>query len=579
MGMLSLMGKQQKKNDRRQSQGLLAWPVRRLLFAGFVLVAVLPISLLGVKLYNVAWDEAWREIAEKHQLLAQNLASPISVYIKDQRISLEQLGELVAYVGADSDMQMTKKQEDFVLESMARLQGFRSVSLVNLSGDVLMSTRDISLHEKKGVFKQEKCFVKARAEDRWVLSGIKKSPFDDRPSLVMSSPVRDAEGKQLAVMMAELRIDLIEKLRKQIKFGKKGHSAIVDNFGRAIAHPNPDWMKSMRDLSPLPIVQKMMSGQTGVTEFYSPFIRENMVAGYTSVPGIKWGIMVPQPKSEIEAHVNRILHAQFVWALIGLSLALLVAWLLTRWLTAPMKRLCVSATEIAENDFQGNLPELSGLVPREVGFIRDRFVGVVNGLQEARSELDELNQSLQRRVSDATQELRGANRQLQVFASQDYLTKVFNRRYFESTLLQRISAKDELSNHFCLMMVDVDNFKPINDHYGHAAGDRILIQLANLLKEHLGEGHLIARYGGDQFVVLLNDELADPRQEAHDIIEAVKQTTFGWQGEYIRVTLSIGMIYQHSGQSCTLDTLMHGADQALLKAKEMTSDKVSVITG
>ena len=509
------MGMQYRKDKNNQTSGSYTWPVRRLLFAGFVLVAVLPISLLGFKLYNVAWDEAWREITEKHQLLAQNLASPISIYIKDQRISLEQLGRTVNYFSADSAMVMTEQQQSFLVESMEQLKGFHSVSLVNLAGDILLSTKELMPHEKAGVFRQEKCFVNARKQDRWFLSGVKKSPFDARPSLVMSSPIHDFHGKQQAVLMAELRIDVIETLRKSIKFGKKGHSAIVDNHGHALAHPNPDWMKSMRDLSPLPIVQKMINGETGVTEFYSPFIRENMVAGYTSVPEINWGIMVPQPKSEVEAHVNKVLHAQLVWALIGLTLALLAAWLITRWLTVPMKRLCVSATEIAENDFQGSLPELSELVPREIRFMRDRFVGVLKGLQGVRTELDDLNHSLQQRVSDATQELRGANRQLQVFASQDYLTKLFNRRYFESTLLQRISVNKESSSRFCLMMIDINKFKSINDHYGHAAGDSVLIQLARLLKEQLGEGHLIARYSGIQFVVVMNEQIADPKQESN----------------------------------------------------------------
>ena len=102
-------------------------------------------------------------------------------------------------------------------------------------------------------------------------------------------------GQQL--LIGELKIAPIEKLRRGIRFGKGGHSAIVDNHGRVIAHPNPDWMNNdIVDLSNLPIVQKMMAGETGVTEFFSPFKKHDMVAGYTSVAGLGWGIMVPQPK-------------------------------------------------------------------------------------------------------------------------------------------------------------------------------------------------------------------------------------------------------------------------------------------
>jgi len=566
------------KSDNRQTKGLLNLPVRWLLLMGFVLVAVFPVSLMGYKLYHVAWQEAWREITEKHQLLAQNLAAPISVYIRDQRISLEQLGDVINFLkrAKGEGLKLDARQRDFVLNAMRKSEGFLSVSLVSLDGHVQISTRDLMSHEKQGMFKQVDVFTYVRTRDRWFLSGIAKSPFDQRPGIIMSTPVRDGHGKQIAVLLAELRIDYIERLRKGIKFGKKGHSAIVDNYGHAIAHPNPGWMKSMHDMSPLLIVQKMMDGQTGVTEFYSPFIQENMVAGYTSVPGINWGIMVPQPKSEVEAHVRKILNEQLIWGLVGLSMALLLAWLLTRWLTRPMRRLCASATMIAENDFKGDLPELTGAAPREIRQMRERFVSLVNGMQEARNELDDFNRSLQQRVSDATKELRGANRQLQVFASQDYLTKLFNRRYFESTILQRISAEHAPGERFCLMMIDIDNFKPINDRYGNAAGDYILISLATLFKEQIGEGHLIARYSGDQFIVLINEDLANPEQLAKQVMDAVRSSVFEWHGDRIRITLSVGLVYQLCNELCTLDTLIHGADRALLMAKD-GNEKLQVV--
>ena len=118
----------------------------------------------------------------------------------------------------------------------------------------------------------------------------------------------------IGVLLGELRTDLIEELRRTIRFGEKGHSAIVDKFGRVIAHPNPKWMEEMHDLSAQDLVQKMMRGESGVTEFYSPFLKEQMVAGYAAVPEIGWGVMVPQPKSEIERQVRALLYAQFGWA-------------------------------------------------------------------------------------------------------------------------------------------------------------------------------------------------------------------------------------------------------------------------
>jgi len=571
------MGESLKKTDKKQKPSIFSRPILWIMLTGFILVAAVPVGLLGLKLYQVAWEEAWREITEKHQLLAQNLAAPISIYVNDQKTALSLLGDFVAYItDAEISQYMAPEQKDMISRSMKKLTGFRSISLVNLHGKILLSTRGKFPVDQRGTLATETCYLKTRQHDRWFLSGVKASPFDKRPSVVLSIPVHGKQGKQLAVLVGELRIDTIEKIRRKIKFGKKGHSAIVDHNGRAVAHPNPDWMSEMRDLSQWPIVQKMINGKTGVTEFYSPFMGASMVAGYASVPGIKWGIMVPQPKPEVEAHVNRILHTQLIWGLAGLGLALLIGFMLVRWISFPLKRLCVSASRIAENNFTGDLPGVSRHAPREIRTLSERISSLLKGLQKSREQLDELNQSLQRRVHDATQELRGANRQLQIFASQDYLTRLYNRRYFESSLLQILSGSDNRVPEVCLMMIDIDNFKPINDRFGHAAGDQILVQVAALVKSIVTEEHLVARYAGDEFVILLADGTVSAEMLADEILDKANNTIFEWQGEVIEVTLSIGLVCQKTGAGCNLDMLMQHVDQALFTAKEEGRNKVSV---
>ncbi|HEC28955.1 MAG TPA: diguanylate cyclase [Gammaproteobacteria bacterium] len=568
----------QGKMNKNQHTSLLAQPIRRVLLVGFILVAVVPVSFLGFKLYNVAWEEAWREIVEKHQLLAQNLAEPIAIYIRDQRAALGLLSDFIAYQSGGLSIEvLDAKEKAMVRQSMKKLEGFRSISLVNTHGKMLVSTMGLLSEKQRGAYQQETCFVNTRANDRWYLSGVKRSLLDARPSIVLSFPVHGEHGQQTAILMGELRIELIDKIRKKIKFGKKGHSAIVDNKGRAIAHPNPDWMAEMRDLSSWPVVKKMIRGETGVTEFYSPFIKANMVAGFASVPEFNWGVMVPQPRSEIEAHVNRILYAQLTWGVIGFVMALVIAFLLVRWLTNPLQRLCHSASTIVDNGLQGEIPDISRHAPSEFSNLRARLASLVNGLQASRGELDDLNKSLQRRVDDATRELRGANRQLQTFASQDYLTKLYNRRYFESTLLQIIVSESSREKGFCLMMLDIDNFKPINDNYGHAAGDRVLIQTAKIIESQAGDNHLVARFAGDEFAILVEDNAEQARTLATSILHAVSEAVFEWQGELIQVTASAGVHYHSAGSDCNLDILLQNVDRALYTAKEEGRNRVSML--
>ena len=259
---------------------LLQQPINRLLLASFLLVSIVPVILLSYKIYEAAWEDAWREIREKHQLLAQNLAAPISTYITDHRAALGLLASTIDNLSESNDRHL----KAVMTETLLRFPGFRTLTLVDDKGRIMQTTDRDYARIKTLSLAGETCYLRSRNEAVWALSGIKRSPFAGRPTIIMSQPVgllRD--GKARRVLMAELRIDFIERLRASIKFGRRGHSAIVDQKGVVVAHPNPAWMKSMRDLSKLSVVKKMMAGRTGVTEFYSPFVKKMMVAGFTSV--------------------------------------------------------------------------------------------------------------------------------------------------------------------------------------------------------------------------------------------------------------------------------------------------------
>jgi signal transduction histidine kinase len=172
-------------------------------------------------------------------------------------------------------------------------------------------------------------------------------------------------------------------------------------------------MAEMRDLSSLSIVRKMMARKTGVTRFYSPFIRQDMVAGYTAVPGIGWGIMVPQPKSEVAAQVYRLLAVQMSWAGAGLLLAMLLAFLLARLITRPLNKLARDVGQLARNDYQGQLPSITVNAPLEIHQLNKSLRDLLSGLITSREQYKELNASLQERIDADTRQLRDTNTQLE----------------------------------------------------------------------------------------------------------------------------------------------------------------------
>ncbi|MGD8558337.1 MAG: diguanylate cyclase [Gammaproteobacteria bacterium] len=557
------------------SKKIFSQPVQRLLIVGFLLIAFVPVSFLAYKLYEEAWNNAWREINEKHRLLAMNMASPITIYVNDQKNLLALLASEFARLDdvlSDDNLPALREALDDALQHM---EGLGSLSLIRPDGHIhLVAQRDGQKPPTKdNIFSNETCFLKSRDTGSWALSNIKPSPITGEPTLILSQPILQQGDAVNAVLLAELRIDLIEELRRNINFGEKGHSAIVDKTGHVIAHPNPDWMHEIRDLSHLSVVKLMMEGKTGVTEFFSPFVKQQMVAGYTSVPGIGWGVMVPQPKKEVEAQVHALLNSQLRWAGIGLAMALLLAIPLARWITLPINRLANSADELQSNNFYGDIPEIPEYAPKEIKQLDKGFRKVISGLQQSRAEVNQLNESLQVKVEAATKKLRDANTRLEYLAKSDYLTELANRRHFEKTLNQLLTTPENRLDPICIMLIDIDNFKDINDQYGHAAGDAVLVQIAPILKMNMRPNDLVARYGGDEFVIQMNCAAEVGMTRAREIRAYLQNYEFEWQGHKIKTTVSIGLLHPDNRNGSepihhNIETLLQKADMAMYNAKK-----------
>jgi diguanylate cyclase (GGDEF)-like protein len=118
------------------------------------------------------------------------------------------------------------------------------------------------------------------------------------------------------------------------------------------------------------------------------------------------------------------------------------------------------------------------------------------------------------------------------------------------------------------MMIDVDNFKHINDTFGHLVGDKVLKQLANLLKREQRSVDVLARYGGEEFVVLLPETtVAESRNFAERILRRVAGYDFGDPGRPVRVTISVGMASYPDSRVTDGQSLLKLADGHLYRAK------------
>ncbi len=160
--------------------------------------------------------------------------------------------------------------------------------------------------------------------------------------------------------------------------------------------------------------------------------------------------------------------------------------------------------------------------------------------------------------------------------NKDPLTDIFNRRYLRARLSEEFAKYKRYAHPFCLIMFDIDFFKPINDSYGHPCGDYILRAFAALLASSIRSTDILARYGGEEFCCLLPETKIAPAKElAERIRQSTKEALFTYNETQLRITVSGGVAEIHQGMT-SADMLLEAADKALYKAKASSRNKIVI---
>ncbi len=166
---------------------------------------------------------------------------------------------------------------------------------------------------------------------------------------------------------------------------------------------------------------------------------------------------------------------------------------------------------------------------------------------------------------------------LQRLAITDYLTGIYNIRYFYKRLEEEFSRAERYITPLSCMMFDIDHFKKINDTYGHRIGDIVLREFAQLVKSHTRKADIFARYGGEEFILLLPQTILKGAMDKAELIrKAVKKYQFMGLDEKDSITASIGIACSPDEGIKTYDDLITFADNALFTAKNKGRDQIVV---
>lgn len=550
---------------------------------------VVPTLLAGYSIYNnsreVMLQSAERDLLTSVQVLGRNLHSSLRNISLDAAV-LSERPHVAELAHADDARKRTVLQDGLADAFRAMLQAhpdymqIRLISVADHGMEWVRQDRDGS-----HIVRVEGADLQEKAHYSYVFEALRLRPGEVRispivinheqgahsglgkPTLHVTTPVADAAGKVFALLVINVDLDqLFTQLQSDLPSEYQVY--LANRWGDLLVHPDhrrtfgfdqgrrwflqdefPEVAHLLGDSSAGNLISRSVE-QRPEDRLVAAFVRLSNEADSTE-PFVVLGL--GQPQAHVLAQASRAGTAIAKIALFFSLFALLIAFVVSRALIRPLRNM-TTAVELFSRE-----RKITGLVPRndELGVLARSFAAMK---QEILSQLDDLTRS------------RAAFEHL---ARHDALTNLPNRRRCFELLEQALVAARRNGQKMALLFVDLDHFKQLNDQYGHAFGDQVLVAVARLLSSASEGSDNVARLGGDEFVIFF-ENVQDPQrivillQRLHLCLQL--PLLIGGHSVHIHASMGVSL-FPRDGDD--INTLIQHADHAMYEAKSAGKNRYS----
>lgn len=386
-----------------------------------------------------------------------------------------------------------------------------------------------------------------------------------------AAPIQGPDGSLLGVLGIhsswDWARDAVERLQQGAAKNNQQSIFIFDKAGTLIYAPDGATAPYTRLEQTLPEAMERNSPNANLVQWKDraqPFLTSAVQLPTPSPANdLGWWIVARQPVEAAYADANRMLWLSLGFAGIAGLLTALVAWSLARHVSDDLKQLAQAASQIQAHT-HASIPLLHS--NREVFKLSQALSGMTAQLLRA-------NEEMQKQVHRRTQELQAANAELQRQANTDALTQLLNRRGFDTQATLALALARRSGRPLSMISLDIDFFKSVNDQFGHDAGDSVLANLADILRQRTRQADIVARIGGEEFALLLPDTSASAAQQlAQELLESIERTPIPTVGH---ITVSAGVSSLRSEEaSDDLHSMIKRSDEALYEAKRAGRNRV-----
>lgn len=341
--------------------------LRLFLFISLSLTALIPVVVFGVWPHSHAFEKEIEDVSERHLLLAQNLGAALERYDRDVKATFQVL-----------TTNMINGTSIVATRDVLSNLNFRHICIAAIEdGRVIAGLGEGSARCPDRVpAKRFKKFLETASSDEIKFTEVLPGP-DGKPLLYVLWILDNR------IAIGAITTDYFVTLGQAISFGKKGHAAIVDHTGKVLAHPLETWRAGMKDISKVASVVRMLNQETGVSTFYSPALKGDMIAGFTWVPGANWGVMIPQPVEELRERADSVQKYAMSVIILGVIVAAFSSWVLSGYLIRPVLSVVKAAHELSAGNHHIRVGASKGMIPKEFATLTESFNTMAESLESA----------------------------------------------------------------------------------------------------------------------------------------------------------------------------------------------------
>jgi diguanylate cyclase (GGDEF)-like protein len=376
-----------------------------------------------------------------------------------------------------------------------------------------------------------------------VLGDPQRADSASAATMEVAVPIVNAAGRFLGVLVARLDLKGIEPPLHDLVAGPSGRILVVRPDGQTLVH-----IGGGADRLPETTLRTLEAADGASVSYVAPD-GVGVIGVLANVPGADWMTIAAIPAATAYADIRQLRNTTILLVLGLLLVVGSLAYGLGLLVVLPLERLSRAADQVAGGDLDVEVPVSGG---GEVSQLTAVFNDMVRRLRVGRTELERLSVT-------------------------DELTGLANRRHLDDELDRELERHERHGRAFAVLMLDVDRFKTLNDSHGHPAGDAVLRQLARVLTECARKGDTVARFGGEEFLLILPET---PAAAAEVMAERIRSATEAHafalddNGAKVNVTVSIGLsLFPAHGRAS--DTLIEAADQALYRSKQGGRNRVT----